>query len=148
MEAAAPVFQGLRVERLAQPATCWAGPSHSRSCWRTPVECTTLRWDTRCYVVIFNKFRNRMWSREVRHMFIHVYVPLTVLFEVRGECGEHFILAGVWEVQEDPRHKIGWGMIELLSSLHGQSFYLFYDSWCYFFFFFFFNLVWTHFVVS
>lgn len=44
VEAAAPVFQGLRVERSARQTACSAGPCPSRSCWRTPAGSDTLRW--------------------------------------------------------------------------------------------------------
>lgn len=44
------------------------------------------------------------------------------LLEIRGECGEHFILAGLWKFQEDPCCLCGWGeMAQLYISVHNTG---------------------------
>lgn len=53
-------------------------------------------------------------SRGVPYVFIHMYCIClfsTGFLDVWGECREHFILASLWKIQEDPSQLLGGGMI-------------------------------------
>lgn len=110
VEATTPVFQALRVERRAPPTESWAGLSHSKVCWRIPAASIILLWAvySRCCCFLGSQVCT----------CVHTVSLSVGLLEIWGERREHFILASLWEVQEDPCCLCGWGeMAHLYVSL-------------------------------